>query len=153
MSLSQNLPATAALQQVPYVAATSGPLIARAVFGTGVTLTNPGQGVASTGTGAANNPWIIGPFTPHLARAMILTLNATVAASGSAQLLRSVDNGTTQLNLTKDGGIDGTWQFGLGAPAAGVIVNEAVRTETEAAATYFLSLVLTAGTVTLRLSQ
>jgi hypothetical protein len=94
---------------------------------------------------------ILGPFTPQLGRQMWLTLDATVAASGTAQLLRSTNGGTTQLPLTRNSTPIGNYAFGS---EAGVIVNEPLPyAETDATATYYLTITLTAGTVTVRLAQ
>jgi hypothetical protein len=92
----------------------------------------------------------LGPFAPQLARQIWLTLNATVAASGSAQLLRSTDGGATKLAPTANGAPLAQLEF---TDALGVIVNEPVLPETDAAATYFVTITLTAGTVTVRVAQ
>jgi hypothetical protein len=92
----------------------------------------------------------IGPFAPQLARRIWLTINATAAASGTAQLVRSNDGGTTRIGLTQGGGIAGTYRF---TGVSGAIVNEPVLTETDASATYYVLITLTAGSVTVRLAQ
>jgi hypothetical protein len=112
----------------PYGAATSTPL------------------TATIGDTAAH---ALGPFTPQLSREIWLTLNAT-AASGTAQLLRSTDGGTTQLGLTAGGLAIGSYSF---AAASGSIVNEILSVETDATATYYLSITLTAGSVAARVAQ
>ena len=93
---------------------------------------------------------IVGPFSPQLSRAIRLTLNATVSASGSVQVLRSIDGGTTKLAITRDGGSAGSYTL---SAVSGVIANEPLPPETEAAATYYLSVTLTAGSVAVRMSQ
>ena len=91
-----------------------------------------------------------GPFTPQLGRELWLTLNATVAASGTAQLLRSTDGGATKIGLTAGGTLIGSYTF---TSTTGVIVNEIMGVETDSAATYYLSITLSAGTVTSRVAQ
>ena len=103
-----------------------------------------------TATIADTTAHVLGPFAPQLARQIWLTLNATVAASGSAQLLRSTDGGTTKLAATSRTAPLAQLQF---AAASGVLINEPVLAETDAAATYYLSVTLTAGTVTVRVAQ
>lgn len=92
----------------------------------------------------------LGPFTPQLSRQIWLTINATAAATGAAQLLRSNDGGTTKIGVTQNGGLAASYQF---SAVTGAIVNEPVLTETDATATYFLSISLTAGSVTVRMAQ
>jgi len=113
----------------PYAAAGSTPLIAT---------------IADT---AAHT---LGPFTPQLAREIWLTLNATVAATGTAQLLRSTDGGATRVGLTAGGIAIGSFAFNA---VTGAITNEILSVETDAAATYYLSIALTAGSVAIRLAQ
>lgn len=91
-----------------------------------------------------------GPFTPQLAREIWLTLNATAAASGTARLLRSTDGGATKVGLTAGGVAIGAYTF---SAITGAIVNEIVSVETDAAATYYLSITLSAGTVAVRVAQ
>ena len=92
----------------------------------------------------------LGPFTPQLARQIWLTLNATAAASGTAQLLRSNDGGTTRIGITQGSSVAASYQF---SAVTGAIVNEPLVTETDASATYFLTITLTAGNVTVRIAQ
>jgi hypothetical protein len=102
------------------------------------------------GTISDTSPHILGPFNPQLAREIWLTLNATVAASGTAQLLRSIDNGVTQVGLTAGGIATAKYSF---SGVTGPIVNEIVAIETEFAATYYLAITLSAGTVVCRVAQ
>jgi len=95
---------------------------------------------------------MLGPFAPQLARPIILTLVAT-GASGTAQLLRSTDGGTTKLPITQGGAPAADYQIGLGGPFAGVVANERIWTETDAAATEYLQVQLTAGSLAVRLAQ
>lgn len=92
----------------------------------------------------------VGPFTPQLSRPIWLTLNATVNASGTAQLLRSTDGGTTWLNVTRNGAQIGQFTF---ASQLGALVNESILTETDAAAIYQVQVQLSTGTVSVRLAQ
>ncbi len=95
-------------------------------------------------------PHVFGPFVPQLVREIWVTLNATAAASGTAKLLRSTDGGVTKIGLTACGAMIGSYAFNA---VTGVIANEIVSVETEAAATYYLSITLTAGTVAVRVAQ
>lgn len=113
----------------PYAAAISTPLIA---------------------TIADSVAHMLGPFTPQLAREIWLTINATTAATGTAQLLRSTDGGANKVGLTAGGMAIGTFAF---TAATGAIVNEIQSVETDAAASYYLSITLTAGAVAVRLAQ
>jgi hypothetical protein len=113
----------------PFIAATSTPL---------------------TATISDTNTHALGPFAPQYSRQIWLTLNATAAASGVAQLLRSNDGGTTRIGVTQGGSVAGCYQF---SGVTGAIVNEPILTETDATATYFLSITLTAGSVTVRVAQ
>jgi hypothetical protein len=121
--------ATLTTLSAPYVGATSSPL---------------------TATVNDTNVRTFGPFVPQLAREIWLTVNATVAASGSVQLLRSTDVGATKVGLTAGGLTIGAYAF---SAVSGAIANEIVTVETDAAATYFISIALTAGTVAVRLAQ
>ena len=121
--------ATLAALSAPYSAATSVPIVTT---------------ISDT---AAH---VLGPFAPQLSREIWLTLNATVGASGTAQLLRSTDTGATKVGLTAGGQSIGSYTF---SAATGAIVNEILTVETDAAAVYFLSMTLTAGTVAVRVAQ
>jgi len=90
-----------------------------------------------------------GPFTPQLARNIWATLIGA-AAGGTAQLLRSTDGGITKAGLTAGGDVWASWSF---AGITGAIVNEQIGTETDAAATYYLAVTLTAGSLTYRIAQ
>lgn len=113
----------------PYAAATSTPL---------------------SGSVSDTTAHLLGPFVPQLARDIWLTLNATASASGTAQLLRSTDGGTTRVGLTAGGQPWASFPF---SGAVGAIVNEQIASETDAAATYYLSITLTAGAVAWRIAQ
>lgn len=117
------------------------------------TLTSPFVGATSSPLTASINDTashVIGPFAPQLSRQIWLTLNATAAASGSAQLLRSNDGGTTRIGVTQGGGIAASYQF---TNVSGAIVNEPILIETDTTASYYLSIALTAGSVTVRMAQ
>jgi hypothetical protein len=93
-------------------------------------------------TGTAATTSTVGPFTPMLGRAIVLTLSGTWA--GTAQLLRSTDAGTTKLPITIAGSAWGSYTANC---------NEPVTEETESGAVYYLSITLSSGTVTYRLAQ
>ena len=95
------------------------------------------------GGSTANASTMVGPFTPQLGRAIWLTLSGTWA--GTVQLLRSHDGGTTKLPLT--------WPDGSSRASFNANMNAAVSEETVFAATYYLSVTLSAGTLTYRLEQ
>lgn len=103
-----------------------------------------------TGTISDTSAHVLGPFTPQLGRAIVATLNATVTATGSAQLLRSTDGGATQLAVTRNSSVANAWNF---TSVLGAIVNEAVWEESDATASLYLALTLSAGTVSYRLAQ
>lgn len=137
-TLSQNLPATAGRQDALAALLT---LLAAPFQG-------PGNAPV-TQTVADTQTHVIGPFTPPLGRDWWLTLNATATASGTAQLLRSTDGGTTRIAVTAGGVPWAIWTF---AGASGAIVNEAMDRETDPAATWFLQITLTGGTVACRMA-
>lgn len=92
----------------------------------------------------------LGPFTPQLARQVWCLLNATVSASGSAQVQRSIDGGSTMPSLTAGGLAWASYTF---SNATGAIANEPIATETSSLATYYITITLTAGTVVAKLYQ
>lgn len=93
-------------------------------------------------TGTANASTTVGPFTPQLARAIWIVLSGTW--TGTVQVLRSTDGGATKLPLTVAGA---SWaSFTANA-------NEPVAEESDAAATYYLSITLASGSVTYRVAQ
>lgn len=103
-----------------------------------------------SGTIADTVPHLIGPFTPQVARDVCLTINATSAATGTVQLLRSIDGGATTPATT----VGGTpWARYAFANALGAIVNEPVWTETSGLATLYLAITLGGGSVTYSLHQ
>jgi hypothetical protein len=94
-------------------------------------------------TGNANNATVAGPFAPQLGRPIWLTLSGSW--SGTAQLLRSTDDGMTKLPLTySDGAVKASVTGNVNAPVA---------EESDAAATYYLSLAPASGTVSYRVAQ
>lgn len=93
-------------------------------------------------TGSSATTQTVGPFAPQLGRPINLTLAGTW--TGSAQLLRSIDGGTTKTPLT----VGGTSWANYSANA-----NEPAWIETESGASYYLALTLSAGTLTYRVSQ
>lgn len=103
-----------------------------------------------TGTISDTLAHVIGPFTPQLGRAIVATINAIATATGSAQLLRSTDGGATQLAVTRNSSVANMWNF---TSVLGAIVNEAIWQENDAAATFYLAVTLSTGTITYRLAQ
>ena len=103
-----------------------------------------------SGTVSDTAAHVFGPFSPQLGRPIWLTLNGTTAASGTAQILRSIDGGTTQLGITVGGIPWGTYTF---YSASGAVVNEMVTEESSALATYYVSITLTAGSVAFNMHQ
>ena len=101
-------------------------------------------GAASTAAlaGTTSATAVLGPFQPVLGRAVIFSLAGTWA--GTAKVLRSVDGGTTKLPLTVAGTLWG--QFTSNAC-------EPVWEESEAAATLWLDVTLTSGSLTYRIAQ
>lgn len=91
--------------------------------------------------GSTSASTVAGPFAPQLGREIVLTLSGTFA--GSVALLRSVDGGTTKVAAT----------LGGSALAWSAPVNEIVWLETEAAATLYLQITLSSGTLTYRVAQ
>lgn len=138
LTLADTLPATAGKQDAanaalgtiasPFAAATAAPL---------------------TATIADTQAHLVGPFAPQLAREIVLQLVGT-GASGTAQLLRSIDGGATAYGVTAGGAL---WASHAFANVTGAIVNEAVWTESSALATFYLAITLTAGSVSFVLHQ
>jgi hypothetical protein len=92
--------------------------------------------------GTANANVVAGPFAPVMGRAVILSLSGTWV--GAVKVTRSTDGGTSRLPLTIAGG---AW--------ANFTANccEAVWEECDAAASLFLDITVSSGTVTYRLAQ
>lgn len=138
LTLADTLPATAGKQDAanaalgtiasPYAAATSTPL---------------------TGTITDTSAHLVGPFSPQLARDIILQCVGT-GASGTVQLLRSINGGATQWAVTAGGSVWALFPF---ANASGAIVNERVWSESSAMASFYLAITLTAGSLSYTLHQ
>ena len=95
---------------------------------------------ALTGTALASG--LFGPFAPRAGRAVVVVLSGTW--SGSVKVVRSLDGGATKVGLT------------AGGTAWGVFTGNAcepVWDESEAAATLYLDVTLTSGSLTYRLGQ
>jgi hypothetical protein len=93
--------------------------------------------------GTATASGTVGPFVPELDRAIWVTLGS--GWTGAVQLLRSTDGGVTRLPITTgDGTPKGQW---WGA------VNAAVTEESVAAASYWLGLTMTGGTLAYEVRQ
>lgn len=101
-----------------------------------------------TGTDSTIGTTIYGPFSPQLGRDVWVRIIGA-GASGSAQLLKSDDGGTTKYGITAGGNAWATWTF---SAVTGPIVNEQVVTPSDVA-TYYLTVTLTAGSATYRLGQ
>jgi hypothetical protein len=95
--------------------------------------------ITGTVTTTGNTP----TFTPQLGRDMYLTLSGTF--SGTVQVQRTTDNGSTWNNITISGGQQ--WGHYTGA------CDEVVETPTDSASKYRLSITLSSGSVTYRLAQ
>lgn len=104
----------------------------------------PSQAAATstplTGTASANAT--AGAFAPQLGRPIGLTLSGSW--TGTVQLLRSTDGGTSKLPVTVGGA---AWASFTGN------CNEPVWEENDAAATFYLAFTLTSGSVTYRVAQ
>jgi len=131
---------------VPQQAIAFGPMGGQAVA---VDAANPLPIVARPGAaqsvpldGSANASGLIGPFLPELGRAIWLTLSGSW--TGTVTVKRSVDGGATTQGLTIGGS---SWAvFSANA-------NEPVAEESEAAARYYLDVVLASGTLAYRVAQ
>ena len=92
--------------------------------------------------GTASSSTVAGPFTPDLGRSIWLTLSGTW--SGSVEVKRSVDGGTTKLPLTA-GGV--AWsKFTANAC-------EPVAEESRQDATYYLDIALVSGSLDYEVAQ
>ena len=92
--------------------------------------------------GSASETGVLGPFAPVLGRSLWLTLAGTW--SGSVQVRRSADGGTTKHALTAGGEAWGAFTSNA---------CEQVSLPTEAGETYYLDVTLVSGALTYRLSQ
>lgn len=93
-------------------------------------------------TGSATSTTVAGPFAPRAGRAVVLALSGSWA--GQVRVLRSTDGGTTRLPLTAAG-------LGYGVFTANAC--EAVWEESESAATLYLDVTLSSGTLNYRMGQ
>lgn len=93
-------------------------------------------------TGTAATSSLVGPFSPALHGAVMLSLTGTW--SGQARLLRSTDGGSTKLPLTALGQAYGLYTANVCEP---------VWEEGEAGATLWLDITLTSGALTYRMGQ
>lgn len=92
--------------------------------------------------GTTSASGMFGPYQPALGRGAILTLAG--AWAGTVKVLRSVDGGTTKLPLTLAGTLWGQFSGNCCEP---------VWEESEAAATLWLDVALSSGSLTYRLAQ
>lgn len=95
---------------------------------------------ALAGSTAASG--ILGPYQPALGRGIVLALAGTWA--GTVRVLRSTDGGTTKLPLTLAGAVWGQFTANCCEP---------VWEESESAATLWIDIALTSGTLAYRLAQ
>ncbi len=94
-------------------------------------------------TGSASASGAAGPFVPQLGRAIRVALWGSW--TGTVQLLRSIDGGTTRLPITyPDGSARGSWS---------TTVNARIADESEAGASYYLAITLSSGALSYRVSQ
>ncbi len=92
--------------------------------------------------GTAAQAVVAGPFLPERGRPVWLTLSGSW--SGSVRVLRSIDGGASKIALTIAGE---PWARFTGN------CNEAFIDETEAAASYYLEIDVTGGTISYRVAQ
>jgi hypothetical protein len=92
--------------------------------------------------GSTATSGVFGPYQPAPGRAAMLSLAGTWA--GTVRVLRSVDGGATKLPLTVAGSVWGQFTGNCCEP---------VWEESEAAATLWLEVTQTAGTLAYRLAQ
>lgn len=94
-------------------------------------------------SGSTGTTGTAGPFVPQLGRAIRVILSGNW--TGTVQLLRSIDDGATRLPITyPDGSARGSWSTNI---------NSRVVEESEAGATYYLAITMTAGTLSYRIAQ
>ncbi|MDB5687864.1 MAG: hypothetical protein JWR77_2453 [Rhizorhabdus sp.] len=107
--------------------------------------TSPPSAAAATSTpltGTSAITQTVGPFTPQLGRPIWLTLSGTW--SGAVSVQRSTDGGTTKLPLTIGGSAWAVYTANA---------NEAFGEESSAAATYWLAITISSGTLTYEVRQ
>ncbi len=107
----------------------------------------PVTAMASSGSptplaGTASASGVQGPFLPAIGRPVMLSLQGSW--SGTVQVLRSTDNGTTKLPLTIAGSAWGVFTINCCEP---------IWEESEAVARLYLDIALASGNVTYRLAQ
>ena len=85
---------------------------------------------------------VAGPYIPVQGRSVMMTLSGTW--SGSVQIMRSTDGGATLVPLTMGGGSWGVYSGNCCEP---------VWDESEAAASLWLQITVTAGSLTYRIAQ
>ena len=150
LAASTNIVGTVNIGAVGGAATSANQVIGNAALAAIAALFGAATSAALTAVIGDTAAHILGPFSPQLSRRIWLTVNATSAATGTAQLLRSNDGGTTRIGVTQSGSIAGSYRF---SAVTGAIVNEPVLTETDASATYYLTITLAAGSVAVRLAQ
>lgn len=108
--------------------------------------TPTGSTIQSSGTGT----YTIGPYTPDIHRSIYLDLWASTSASGSIQIVRSRDSGATQRPITKNGVVVANYAF---SGLTGTLVNETIDFPESSALTYYIKVVLTAGSIAYAMFQ
>ena len=93
-------------------------------------------------TGIVSGSTTVGPFSPVIGRAIMLTLAGTW--TGAVQVMRSVDSGATLHPLTLGGATWGIYSTNCCEP---------VWDESEASAQLYLGVALSSGTVIYRIGQ
>lgn len=101
-----------------------------------------GPAASSPLTGTTGTSGVLGPFEPDPGRPIHLTLSGTW--SGSVQVMRSTDGGTTKHPLTV---------AGIGWASFTANCCEPVAEESEDGAEYYLDVALASGTLAYRVSQ
>jgi hypothetical protein len=107
----------------------------------GVTIT---QGAASSTAviGSTSASTTVGPFVPQLGRDMLVELSGTW--TGSVQLMRSTDGGTTQVATTINGGTWGLWTANA---------SESPVTPSSTRETFYLAVTIASGILAYKIFQ
>ncbi|WP_336961766.1 hypothetical protein [Sphingobium aquiterrae] len=135
-------PASFVPQQAIAFGSLGGPAVAVDAANPLPTVARPVAAQSMPLAGSASASGLIGPFQPELGRAIWVTLGGSW--TGSVTVKRSVDGGATTQGLTIGGS---SWAV------FAANVNEPVAEESEAAASYYLDVALTSGTLTYRVAQ
>ena len=101
-------------------------------------------------TGNENATITVGPFSPDLGRAVYTEIIGD-GFTGTIQILRSKDGGTTKELMTKSG--SPIFNINLSEATTAVIVNEIIDTPLSATLTYYIAITVTAGSLKWSLYQ